>query len=96
VDRLAVGVTLNEAGTVTVRARVSVPDAARVVRFRPVTRSVAANTSVRFRLRLARRARRSVKAALRDDRRLIARVTIAARDGSGNVSTARRRIRLTD
>jgi hypothetical protein len=96
VDRLAVGVTLSEAGAVTVRGRVNVPDAARVVRFRPVTRSAAANTRVRVRLRLARKPRRAVKAALRDDRRLRARITIVARDASGNPSTARRAIRLTD
>jgi hypothetical protein len=96
VDRLAVGVTLSEAGEVTVRGRVGVPDAARLVRFRAVTRSVAANTPVRIRLRLARKARRAVKAALRDGRRLRARVAIAARDGSGNMSIARRAIRLTD
>jgi hypothetical protein len=96
VDRLAVGVTLSEAGRVTVRARVNVPDAARLLRFRPVTRSVGANTPVRIRLRLARKPRRTVKAALHDGRRLRARITIAARDVSGNVSTARRAIRLTD
>jgi hypothetical protein len=96
VDRLAVRITLNEAGRVTVRGRVNVPDAARVLRFKPVTRSAAANTAVRIRLKLARKARRAVKAALRDGRRLKARVTIAARDTSGNASTAKRTIRLTD
>jgi hypothetical protein len=96
VDRAAVTVTLNEAGRVTVRGRVNVPDAARVFRFKPVTRAVAADTRERIRLKLARRARRAVKAALRDGRRLKARVTIAARDTSGNLSTAKRTIRLTD
>jgi hypothetical protein len=96
VDRAAVTVTLNEAGTVTVRGRVNVPDAARVLRFKPVTRAVAANTPKRIRLKLGRKARRTVRAALRDGRRLKARVTIAARDTSGNPSTAKRTIRLTD
>jgi hypothetical protein len=96
VDRVAVVVTLSEHGTVTVRGSVSVPDAARVVRFRPVSRGVAANEAERIRLTLARKARRAVKAALRAGRRPRARITIAARDGSGNTSTAKRRIRLTD
>jgi hypothetical protein len=73
-----------------------VPDAARVFRFRPVTRDADANEPVRIRLKLARKARRAVKAALRDGRRVRARVTIAARDTSGNLSSATRRIRLTD
>jgi hypothetical protein len=96
VDRLAVAVTLSEPGTVTARGRVSLPGAARVVRFKTVKRSVDANTRVRLRLRLARKARRAVKAALHDGRRLKARVTIAALDTSGNLSTAKRAIRLTD
>jgi hypothetical protein len=96
VDRVAVVVTLSEPGTVTVRGSVSVPDAARVVRFRPATRTVAANRAVRFQLRLARKARRAVKAAVRAGRRPRARITIAGRDESGNTSTAKRTIRLTD
>jgi hypothetical protein len=96
VDRLAVRVTLSEAGRVTVRGRINVPDAARALRFKPVTRSAAANTAMRIRLKLARKPRRAVKAALRDGRRLRARITIVARDAAGNPSTAKRTIRLTD
>jgi len=97
VDRLAVTVTLNEAGRVTARGRVNVPDgAARVFRFRPVSRAADANEPVRLRIRLARRARRTVKAALDDGRRLRARITITARDAAGNPSTSRKAIRLTD
>jgi len=96
VDRLAIGVTLSEDGTVTARGKVSVRGSARVLRFKAVTRSALANTRVRIRLRLARKARRTVKAALHHGRHLKARVTIAARDGSGNVSTAKRAIRLRD
>jgi hypothetical protein len=96
VDRLAVTVTLNEAGRVSARGRVNVPGAARVFRFRPVSRSAAANEPVRLRLRLAPRARRVVKAALDDGRRLRARITISARDDAGNPSTSRRTVRLTD
>jgi hypothetical protein len=96
VDRLAVTVTLSEAGRVTARGRVNVPGASRVYRFRPVSRSVDANEPVRLRLRLARKGRRSVKAALDDGRRLRARITISARDAAGNPSTAKKAIRLTD
>jgi len=96
VDRLAVTVTLDEAGHITARGRVNVPDAARLFRFRPVTRSAAPNEPVRLRLRLAPRARRAVKAAIADGRRLRARITIFARDAAGNPSTARKAIRLTD
>jgi hypothetical protein len=96
VDRLAVAVTLNEAGRVRVRGRVNVPDASRLFRFRPVSRAAGANERVRLRLRLPRRARRAVKAAIADGRRLRARITITARDEAGNPSTARKAIRLTD
>jgi hypothetical protein len=96
VDRLAVTVTLSEAGRVTARGSVNVRGAARLFRFKPVTRSAAANTPVKLRLRLGRAARRSVKAALRDGRRIKARISIAARDGAGNPSSAKRTIQLTD
>jgi hypothetical protein len=97
VDRLAVTVTLDEPGRVTVRGSVNVPGgAARLVRFKSVTRTVAADTPVKVRLRLGRQARRSVKRTLRRGRALRARVTVAAVDTAGNPSTAKRTIRLTD
>jgi hypothetical protein len=97
VDRLVVTVTLGEPGTVTVKASVNVPRASRLLRFKPVTRSLSADAPVRLRLRLARPARRVVEAALDRGVRLSARVSIVARDRAGNATPqARRRIRLVD
>jgi hypothetical protein len=96
VDRLAIVVRSNERSTVTVRASVSVPGAARTLRFRTVKRSLAPNRRRRIRLRLSRSRKRAVKRALRRGRRLRARIRITVRDRAGNSTVRRLRIRLTD
>jgi hypothetical protein len=97
VDKLALTVTLSEAGSVTARASVNVPRAARVLRFRSVTRSVAADRPAKLRLLLGRKARRTVKNALARGARLTARVTVVARDVAGNRGPRlERRVRLSD
>jgi hypothetical protein len=96
VDRVTLFVRSNEDATLTVRASVSVPGAARTLRFRTVRRRLRANVRRRIRLRLTRRRKRAVKRALARGRRLRARVRLTARDGAGNASVRRVRIRLTN
>jgi hypothetical protein len=95
VDRLAIGLRLDEAARVVVKATVRVPGRARVVRFRSVRRRVAADTRVSVRLRLGADALRSVRQALRRGVALTARVAVSARDAEGNQSSRARRIRLS-
>jgi hypothetical protein len=96
VDRVRLVVRSNEAATLTVRASVSVPNSSRTLRFRTVRRRLRANVRRTIRLRLSRRRKRAVKRALARGRRLRARVRLTARDGSGNSSVRRVRIRLTN
>lgn len=96
IDRLVVSVRPNEAVALTASAGVNVPGASRTLPFRVVRRSVGAGVRARLRLKLSRRNLRSAKRALRRGRRLIAKVKLSARDAAGNVSTARRSIRLAD
>jgi hypothetical protein len=93
-DRLAVAVTLREAATVTVRGQVAMRGAARTVRFRTVRRRVAPSRRTSIRLRLFRRGRATVRAALRSGSVVRAMVTVTARDSAGNASTTRKTIRL--
>jgi hypothetical protein len=92
VDRLAVTVRLGESASVRVSGSVSVPGPAKVLRFRPVSRRVAAGRPVAFRLRLSKSGLRAVKRALARGR-VQARVTVRA-VGARGTTTATRRIGL--
>jgi plastocyanin len=95
VGKLYVRASVNEPGTLRATGRVNVPSRpAKVYRFKTVTRSVAANTPVKLRLKLSRKASRTVKRALRR-KRLRARITVTARDQTGNEAKRTRTIRLT-
>ena len=95
VDRLFVRASMNEAGTLTATATVKVPGAAaKLLRFKRARRDVAANTTVKLRLKLAKKNLRAVKRALRT-RRLSAKVAVTATDSAGQTSVRRQTIRLT-
>ena len=68
--------------------------AAKVLRFKTVRRDVAANTTVKLRLKLAKKNLRAVKRALRT-RKLKAKVAVTAKDSAGQSSVRRQTIRLT-
>jgi hypothetical protein len=87
-------VTLNEAGTVTARAGVNVPAAARRIAFRRVTRTLRADVRTKFRLKLKRTALRRVKNALKRGRSLRARVTLTAKDTAANTTVKKLSVRL--
>jgi plastocyanin len=94
VAKLFVRASMNEAGTLTATGTVSVPGAAKVFRFKPSSRMVSANQSVKLRLRLAKRSLRAVNRALRHGRRLKARISVTARDMTGHQTVRRQTIRL--
>ena len=84
----------DEPATLRVRGSVNVPGASKTLRFRSVRAQLAAGVERRVKLRLSRKALRSVRGALRRGSRLFARVTLSVEDKNGNVDTAKRRIRL--
>jgi hypothetical protein len=95
-SKLAVVVRVNEAGTVTGRGSVAVPGgASKRYKFKSVSRSVKANGKVKLRFKLRAKALKAIKRALRR-KVLTAKITITARDRSGNkkASTARIKLRL--
>lgn len=108
VDKAAVFERLSEAGTVTLRGKVKVPNTARASGLRPLTvaaraiktkkatRLLAANTKTKIRIRLSKSAKKKVKAAIEDagPRKIV--VTAVARDALGNKTTKRVRFKLKD
>jgi hypothetical protein len=96
VDKVAISVELSEAAALTVGGTVNVPGAARTLRFKTVRRQAQAGQRVTVKLKLSRKARGAVKAALRRGRRIKASVKVSARDSAGNTTTRRRSIRLTN
>jgi plastocyanin len=84
----------DEPATLRAGASVNVPGARKTVRFRSVTVELAAGVERAVKLRLSRKSLRTVRRALRRGVRLFARVRVSAEDSSGNLATARRRIRL--
>jgi hypothetical protein len=96
VDKVTITVELSEAAALTVSGTVNVPGAARTLRFRTVRRQAQAGQRVTVKLKLSRKARGAVKAALRRGRRIKASVKVSARDSAGNTTTRRRSIRLTN
>lgn len=98
IDKLAIGVEVSEAGTLTVSGTVSVPRprASAIFRLKRARRQVRAGQRVTVRLKLSRRGRAAAKAAIRRGLRVRARVKVSARDAAGNTVTRRRSVRLTD
>ncbi len=94
VDRLYVMVQVHEAATVVVTARVNVPGASRVYRFKSFKRKLPIHAVRRVKLKLAPKAMRLVKRALRKGHKLRARVKTTARDATGNSGIARDSILL--
>jgi hypothetical protein len=94
VRKLRVTVTMGEPGTVTVGGSITVPGTARTYRLRPASATTAAGGTVTLRPRLTKHARRAVLRALRRHRRIVAALTITARDRVGNTRRDKRAIRL--
>jgi hypothetical protein len=96
VDKLFVRAAIGEAGTITASGTVSVPNLSKVYKLATASAKAAAGSTVTLRLKLARKARKAAKRALRRHRRVKAKVTITAKDLAGNVAIQRRTIRLTN
>jgi hypothetical protein len=94
VRSLSVRAAMDEAGTIIANGTVSVPGSARVYKFRTTSARATPGKAVRLRLRLSKRAVRAVKKSLRRHRRVLARLTITARDNAGNTKIEKRTVRL--
>jgi plastocyanin len=96
VGKLYVRASMNEPGTLTATGTVGVPGgAAKVFRFKAVSRQVSANVPVRLRLKLPRRALKAVKRALARRKKLRAIITLTAKDATGHQAVRKQTIRLT-
>ena len=84
----------DEPATLRVRGSVNVPGAGKNLRFRSVGRSSRQGSSTRVKLRLSRRALRSVRGALRRELPPLRAGDPERRGQNGKVDTAKRRIRL--
>jgi hypothetical protein len=85
----------NEAGTLRAAGSVSVPGAAKVYRFKPVSRKVGAFASVKLRLRLSKRDLLAVKRALKKKgARLKAKITVMATNSAGIARSQRATVKL--
>jgi hypothetical protein len=91
---LRITASLPEAGTITVAGSVSVPGAAKVFKFKTARKSVAAGASVTLKPKLAAKAVKAVKRALKRGKRLKAKLTITARDKVGNSTTFKKTVKL--
>jgi hypothetical protein len=87
-------VRVNEASRVVVRGTISVPGAAKTVRAKSVSKQVAAGKTTRFGLTFSAPKVKTFRRALRKRQSLTARITVSAKDASGNTSSAKRRIKL--
>jgi hypothetical protein len=108
VDKAAVKELLDEAGTVTLKGKVKVPNTSHAARFqtlslvaravntRKSTKSLAANTKTKIKLKLSRSAKKKVKAAIEDSGPRKITVTATAKDAAGNSSTKKIRFKLTN
>jgi hypothetical protein len=94
VDKLVLRARMSEAGTLRATARVSVPGASKVYKFKNASRKVGANVFTKLRPRLARKQLKAVKRALRRGKKLKAKVTVTATDKAGNKRSQKATIRL--
>jgi plastocyanin len=91
---VVVAIRADEPVTVAVSGGIALPGKSTVIRLRRVTRTLAAGTVRKIKLRIAKRPLRAVRRALLRRVRLSARLTVTAKDRAGNVRTARRKVGL--
>jgi hypothetical protein len=94
IDKLSVKVRTSETATVRVTATVNISGASKLYRFKPVSRSLAAQASTRIQLSLAKKVLRRAKRALKKHKRLKAKLSVTATDAAGNRALSKATIRL--
>jgi hypothetical protein len=91
---LVVATSAAEASTVTAKGKVVVRGSAKVFKLTPVTKQVSRGAKATLKLKLKKSARSAIGRALKAGKKLSAKVTVGAKDASGNVTTKQRTIRL--
>jgi hypothetical protein len=94
IGKLVVRAAMGEPGTITARGTVSAPNASKVYRFKAVSVKALPGITNKLRLRLPKKALKAVRKALKRHRKLKAKVTVTARDNSGNTHSEKGTIRL--
>jgi hypothetical protein len=94
IDRLQVITRLLERATVRVSATVRIAGAAKLVRFRPVKRTLPADVRTKLRVRVGKAKLRIIKRALRRGKRLRAKIKVTAVSTSGGRGAVSRTVRL--
>jgi hypothetical protein len=92
--RLVVRATLAASGTVTVGGALSVPNASKVYKLKPVSVPATAGKAVTVVVKLPKKALKAARRALRARRKVKARLTITARDAAGATKTEKRSVTL--
>jgi hypothetical protein len=92
--KLRVQASMPEKGTITVRGTVSVPNAAKVFKLKPVSVAAAAGKTVTIRVKLPKKALKAAKRTLAKGRKVSAKLTILAKDAAGNKQAEKRSVRL--
>jgi hypothetical protein len=93
IGKLAVAAQMGERGTITATGTVRAPKSSKVYRFKTVSRNVVPGLTVKLRLRMPKKALKVLRRALKR-RKLKAKVTVTAKDNSGNTRTEKGTIRL--
>ena len=84
-----ISVVPNEVAVVTARATVSIPGAARVFRLHSTTRQTLAGKRITLHMRISKKTLGKIRRALRHRKFLTAKITVTARDATGNKSKPR-------
>jgi hypothetical protein len=93
-NAVSFAITANEAATATVTGTVNVPNASKTYRLRHTTASLQKGVSKKLTLRIAKKARKPIKRALRRHQKLNARLTVILKDAAGNTATLRSTVSL--
>jgi glucose/arabinose dehydrogenase len=79
----------NEVAVVTARATVSIPGAARIFRLHSTTRQTLGGKRITLHMRISKKTLAKIRRALRHRKFLTAKITVTARDATGNHSKPR-------
>lgn len=93
--RIPVGIDCGgEPCTVAITGSLSVPGAARTFRLSRISAQIPQGGNADVTIRLSRAVLRAARGALAKRRRVVASITVTAQDAAGNLTTARRSVRL--
>ena len=91
---IKISVKVSESSAIRVSASVKTSRRGHALRFRRVSRNLAAGKRVTLRLRLSKSSLRKLRRAFRHHRSFIANITVTAHDAAGNSGSRRRAVRL--